>query len=454
MAVRGTTTRGKTIVLEGEMVIRGLAEGKELRSWTLGVDCGEQRHRFVLLDEYKERQGSQWVDNRADKVQAALMRQLVNLPEGYRLEIVTEGIRSIGGMVYQAATELGIQVWQVNPKALDHYRDLEGQPRKDDDRDADLLARMRVNGVEGCRLALDSRPEERVLCRLTRLHTQLVEQRKQTMSRVRSRLLELSPEVVGSSWTGPGYNSEGMRAVLERWPGFEGLERARVSTVERLLRSRMRKGERCRGMAQGLVEMAGRIRLEGAERSVVTMELGLAMQQLRLTKASLAEVDKEIRQAVEGHEVGWRLLEMPGVGHFTAGVLIGELLPLARCESEGKVATYAGVTPLSRRSGKKGGPSRLARGVNKHAVRALYLSAVSAKNRSALDRAYYQKQLERHQGHPKPHVKSFLSLSRQRFKVMYKLLTSDVRYDKERLISSHLKRQELEKAKKSRRPAA
>ena len=82
------------------------------------------------------------------------------------------------------------------------------------------------------------------------------------------------------------------------------------------------------------------------------------------------------------------------------------------------------------------------------AVRALYLSAVSARQCSALDSAYFQKQLERHKGHPKAHVKSFLSLARQRFKVMYKILTTDARYDKETLIRSHLKRQELERTKK------
>jgi len=245
-----------------------------------------------------------------------------------------------------------------------------------------------------------------------------------------------------------------MRAVLERWPGFEGLERARVSTIERELRSVTRKGNACQEMASALVEMGSRITLSSAERDVITMELDMAMQLVRLTKTSLAKVDKEIREAVGAHPIGQKLLEMPGVGDFTAGVLIGEILPLARNESEGKAATYAGLTPLSRRSGKKGGPSKLARGVNKHAVRALYLSAVSAKNRSALDRAYYEKQLERHQGHPKPHVKSFLSLARQRFKVMYKLLTTDARYDKEKLIESHLKRQKQEKASKTQRRAA
>lgn len=417
--------------------------------WVLGVDCGEQKHRFVLLDETRNRQGALWVSNRMDKVRDGLMKMLVKLPEGYHLEIVTEGLRSIGGMLAQAATELGISMFSVNPKALDDYRSLEGQPRKDDDRDAKLLARMRLNRVEGCRLALDARPQERVLCRLTRLRTQLVGQRRQAKNRLRSRLLELSPEVVDSSWEGPWYSSAGMYAVLERWPGFEGMEKTRVSTVDRVLRPVTRRGEACMKMAKAVLEMAHRITLGVEERRVISMELGMVMQQVQMARDSLVKIDKEIKDAVEIHPIGQKLLEMPGVGHFTAGVLVGEILPLARNQPEGKAATYGGITPLSRRSGKMGGRSRLARGVNKHAVRAVYLSAVSAKRCSALDGANFQKQLERHKGHPKAHVKAFLSLARQRFKVMYKILTSDACYDKETLIRSHLKRQELERTQKT-----
>ena len=148
------------------------------------------------------------------------------------------------------------------------------------------------------------------------------------------------------------------------------------------------------------------------------------------------------------HPVGQRLLTMPGVGPYTAAVEIGEVLPVARNVAEPKAATYAGLTPLSRASGKSQGRSRLARGVNKHALRANYLSAVSSIKSSALDRAYFHKQKELHQGHPKPGVTSTLSLARQRFKVMYKIMTADAVYDKEILIASHLERERKEKAKR------
>ncbi len=411
------------------------------RYWTVGADCGEQRHRFVMLDEGGERRESLWVRNDAKEIMEALAQLMLMLPEGTKLEIVTEGVRSLGGILVQVAILMGIQVCQVNPKALDHYRDLEGQPRKDDDRDAFLLAKMRILRMEGCRVAVDPRPEERVLCRLSRLHTQLTEQRTTTMSRLRSRLLELSPEAVGKEWDGPAYDSKGMRAVLRRWPGFDGLDKARVSTIERVLRGSTRHGSGCGAMAKALKEMAGRIVLCCEEREVVKIELSILVEQAAAAETSLGEVDRRIKAEVERHPVGRKLLEMPGEGYFSAAVDIGEILPLARNVSEGKAATYAGTTPLSRRSAQGGRPSKLARGVNKHALRANYLCAVAARRVSAIDDAYYRKQLERHQGHPRAHVKANIALARQRFKVKYKLMTTDARYDKETLIASHLERQ-------------
>jgi hypothetical protein len=56
----------------------------------------------------------------------------------------------------------------------------------------------------------------------------------------------LSPEVVEKkSWPGPVYDGKGMRAVLTKWPAFEGLEKARLGSIEKLLRGSTRYGDRC-----------------------------------------------------------------------------------------------------------------------------------------------------------------------------------------------------------------
>lgn len=418
--------------------------------WTAGIDCGEQRHRVVVLDERGNRVHHEWVKNRVDEIQEMLWRLLSELPEGVKLAMVSEGCRSLGGVLAQVATPLGVESWQVNPKALNHYRDLEGQPRKDDDRDAELLAKMRLKDMEGCRLVVSSRPEERVLCRLTRLRSQLVGRRATALKRLRSRLLELCPEVLGSEWQGPDHKTKSLRAVLTRWPGFRGLEQARVSTVERVVRKSSRFGSKSAEIAKDLKETAARIMMDGDEWEVVALEMTTLIEEIEAVDGRVSELDKSIHDAVQRHPTGRKLMEMPGVGAWTAGVLIGEVLPLARHAEEGNAATYAGVTPLSRISSRSGKPSKLARGVNKHAARALYLSAVSSRSSSAIDDAYYRKQLERHLGHPVPHVKANISLARRRFVVMYKLMTTTERYDKEKLIASHLERLRQEKLRQAR----
>ena len=126
--------------------------------------------------------------------------------------------------------------------------------------------------------------------------------------------------------------------------------------------------------------------------------------------------------------MGVKLLEMHGIGPVIAGILISELLPVARAATEPQCATYAGVTPIGRKSGKALDTTRLARGVNKRILHSLYTSSVVAIKHSAVDRAYYNKKVRDYAGHPKAHVAALIALSRQRHKVIYKLMTTDAIY--------------------------
>lgn len=419
--------------------------------WTVGVDCGEQRHRAVVLDDDGRRLSASWLANRFDDIEAWLFELLNSLPDGYRLRIATEGTRSLGGILMQVAVHCGVEVWQVHSKALDSYRAAEGQPRKTDDWDAYLLARMVINRIKGCRLALDPQPEERRLCRLSRLHRRLTGEITKLFNQIRSRLIELCPEVVGTDWPGPGPKSKGMHAVLRRWPAFAGLERAHVSTIEKLLRSATRGGDRCAEMAVALKQVASDIHMSDKEREVIALELDILLDDLSTTEASLKRVREALEADVAAHPIGPKLLAMVAVGYTTAATLIGEALPLARNLPEGNVATYCGQTPLSRRSARMHGRSRLARGVNKYLSHALFMSSVAATRHSAIDRMYYDKKRQDYAGHPRPHTAATIALARQRLKVMYKLMTTDAVYDKEVILRHQLERQQRAQLQDRRR---
>jgi len=408
----------------------------------VGFDCGEDEHSVVLLDaagEFGERFS---VANEKSQVQELFAKLLLAIPQDERLVVVVESKRSHGRVVSDVAVELGCDLRQVNTVALNHYRDLEGQPRKDDEWDAYLAARMVFLRMGGCREATEVTEEERALSRLTRMHKRVVDERRKHIARLRAVLLELAPEMLHSSWEGPQPGRKAMLYLLERWPGFEGLERAQLRSIEKIL-LQCRYGSRATRVAKLIREMARGISIAGEERQAFTLELDLLVRQIRFCDESRDRLRTEIVQRVEHHPIGKKLLEMDGNGPVIVGVLISELLPVARASTEAKSATYAGVTPLARKSGKSLDKDRLTQGVNKRVLHALYTSAVVAIKHSAVDRAYYNKKLRDYAGHPKPHVAAFIALSRQRHKLVYKLITTETSYDKEVLIAAHLARLEL-----------
>ena len=406
----------------------------------IGVDCGEKYHSAVLLSSEGQHVSTVRVENRRDSIERSILALCRKVEADEQIAIVLESLYGFSSLVVEVARDQSFAIWQANSKALNHFRDLEGQPHKDDDRDGYLLARMAYMRLEGCRLAVSATPEEQVLRRLSRLHAQVTEQRKQAKLRLRSRLVEMCPVVVSKAWKGPKWSSVSFLATLERWPGFDGLEKARLSSIQRVLaKAYSGSAATLESQARALKVLASELP-KTLEHEVITLELSCLVTQIRAASVSLKPIDDRIQAQVSSDPVAKKLLEVPGVGPFTAAVLTGELRPLARACSEAKVATYAGLTPLNRRSGLSG-RRVLAKGVNKHAQQGCYMSALASLKHSALDNAYYRKQHRIHRGHPKPHVVALLALARQRLKMLYKLLTSDAVYDKEILITSHLQRQ-------------
>ena len=414
------------------------------RQRVVGFDCAEDEHVAVLLDSNGEFSRRWSVVNRRNEVEELLAEVILCIGPEAQLVVVVESKRSHGRIVADVAADLGCDVRQVNTVALNHFRDLEGQPRKDDDWDAYLAARMAYMKMRGAREVIETTEDERALTRLTRTHSRLVEDRTQHVAQLRAVLLELAPEILHRSWKGPKPKSKAMLYLLERWPGFEGLERAQLRSIEGILR-RCRYGSRTAETAKLIKKVAHGISIIGEERSALTLELDLLVRQIRFCNESLAEVDAKITRRVERNPVGKKLLEMQGNGPVVTGILISELLPVARTSTEAQCATYSGVTPLARKSGKSLNNDKLIQGSNKRVLTALYTSAVAAVQSSAIDRAYYQKKLRDYAGHPKPHVASFIALARQRHKLIYKLMTTDARYDKEILVASHLDRLEQDR---------
>ncbi len=250
----------------------------ELNPLWLGMDCGEQWHVLVELTTEGMWQRARKLRNREADLRAWLS-EVVRSGNGRPLRVVVEGVRSVGSVLSRVALEMGIEIWQVAPQALKDYRSAEGQPRKDDSWDGYLLARMGYQKMRTCRPALCPRPEERRLCRLSRLKQQLTGQHTRLLNQLRSRLLELSGELVAGAWEGPRWDSMRLRAALRRWPGLEGLGEAPVEEVAQVLRRAGRTPD-SHEEAEALHRVVLGIHLPETERSIITLELRIVVQQL------------------------------------------------------------------------------------------------------------------------------------------------------------------------------
>jgi hypothetical protein len=259
------------------------------------------------------------------------------------------------------------------------------------------------------------------------------------LQQLRAMLLELAPEVLHREWEGPKYDSKAMLKILRRWPAFEGIDRAHRKTIGKVFRE-CRYGKRSELMIGCLRRVAREVVVPDHERSVMALEMSLILRQIELCEESIKTLEGEIKELALQHPMCIKLMEMPGIGYLTSAVLVAELLPIARHATEAQSATYSGITPLCRKTGKSEKRSRLTRGANKHVLNAMFMSSVRSLKESALDRAYYDKKKSDYQGHPKPHTAAILALARQRHKVIHLLMTTEARYDKEKLIAAHIDR--------------
>ena len=107
---------------------------------------------------------------------------------------------------------------------------------------------------------------------------------------------------------------------------------------------------------------------------------------------------------------------MPGVGVRTCARLLTEVVGKG-FPTAGHLASYAGLAPVTRRSGSSIRGEHPPRGGNKVLKRALFLSAFAALS-DPVSRAYYDRKIAQH----KRHNEALIALARRRCDVLYAML--------------------------------
>ena len=151
--------------------------------------------------------------------------------------------------------------------------------------------------------------------------------------------------------------------------------------------------------------------------------IGRLAEQLSQLGAQRAEIEAEFLTVVDAHPLTQVLTSMPGVGVRTAARILTEVVG-KNFKDAAHLASYAGIAPVTRRSGSSTRGESPSRRGNKTLKRALFLSAFASLNASPASRAYYDR--KRAQG--KSHHQAIIALARRRTDVLYAMLRDGTFY--------------------------
>lgn len=381
----------------------------------LGLDVGKGEHHAVALTPG----GKTLYDKALANDELRLRALLAKLVRHGRILVVVDQPASIGALPVAVARDAGCAVAYLPGLTMRRIADLYPGEAKTDARDARVIADAARTMPHTLR---DLQPEDATIAALGMLvgHDEdLAAEATRTSNRIRGLLTQIHPHL--ERVLGPRIAHPAVLDLLTERGTPAGIRAAGVEQVTELLRRNApRMAER---LAREIFAAIGEqsVVVPGTEAAAVILP-GLAAS-LRTTLDQRNRLACEIERLLEAHPLAKVLTSLPGIGVRTGARILAEIGDAAAFPSAAHLAAYAGLAPVTRRSGSSIRGEHPARRGNKPLKRALFLAAFAAL-RDPVSRAYYDRKISE----GKRHNQALLCLARRRCDVLYAMLTNGTFY--------------------------
>jgi transposase len=380
----------------------------------IGVDVGKGEHHAVALD----RAGKQLYDKVLPNDEGKLREVIRKLKQHGRVLFVVDQPATIGALPIAVAEAEGVLIGYLPGLAMRRIADLHAGEAKTDARDAAIIAqaaRTLPHALRSIQLADEQVAELSMLCGFD---DDLVGQTTATSNRIRGLLTQIHPAL--ERVLGPHLDHPAVLDLLQKYSTPAAMKTAGTTRLgNRLVKLAPRMGRRlAEQITQALTEQT--VVVVGT--NAASMVLPRLAEQLAALRHQRAEIAIEVERLVDAHPLQPVLTSMPGVGVRTTARLLTEISG-KDFATAGHLASYAGLAPVTRRSGSSIRGEHPSRRGNKILKRALFLSAFAAL-RDPVSRAYYDRKIA--QG--KRHNQALIALARRRCDVLYAMLRDGTLY--------------------------
>ena len=381
----------------------------------IGLDVGKSVHHCTALDTA----GKRLIDRALPNDEQALRVAFGQLAVVGQVVVVVDQPASIGALPVAVAQAMGLDTAYLPGLAMRRIADLHPGTAKTDARDAYVIADAARTLPHTLRSVDIAGPAMADLAVLMGYDDDLRDQVTAAINRIRNLLLSIHPALeraIGADLAHPA-----VLALLARYGGPTGLKAAGKKRIDNLL---AKKAPRMHAA------LAERIWTALGEQTVVVAGTAAVEAILPRQAAALAglldqraAIAADVEKVLDDHPLVRVLTSMPGVGVRTAARILVEIGDASSFPTAGHLAAYAGLAPVTRRSGSSIKGEHPARGGNKRLKNALFLSAFAALH-DPESRAYYDR--KRAQG--KKHNAALVCLARRRIDVMFAMLRDGTYY--------------------------
>jgi transposase len=392
-----------------------LAAPEEVDVW-VGLDVGKEEHFADVLDDDGEPLFARSVTNDEADIEALLDRAAGHGTPG----LVIDQPGSIAQLAIAVAGRRGVPVAYVPGLVMRRAADLYPGEAKTDRRDAFVIAdtaRMRRRQVHW----LDTTSDE-LLVQLRVLNgfdVDLAADLTRLTNRLRDALTSISPALERA--VGSRVAHAGVRDLLAKFPTPTALRAAGRARITRTIEARSPR------LAPKLTDAV----TAALDAQTVTMPaeatigrvIAELVEELDRTHHRRDVLASEIEEVFLAHPFGELLVSLPGIGPRTGARILAEIGDGSRFANGSKLASYAGLAPVTRQSGKSlNGESQSRRG-NHRLKNAMFLAAF-ASLRSPDSKVFY----DRKRAEGKKHNAALICLARRRCDVILAMLRNGEHY--------------------------
>lgn len=390
----------------------------------VGIDWAEQHHDVAVLDPdgrvLARTRVSEGVDG-IGRLHALIAEHADDLSD------VVIGIETDRGLLVNSLVAAGYQVYAVNPKAVDRYRDRHAvSGAKSDGADAKVLADLvRTDRHNHRRVAADSDLAEAIKV-TARSHQNLIWTRQRQINQLRSALREYYPAALAVFGTDLSHRDA--LAVLAKAPTPQlgrGLSAAQIAAA-------LRRGGRLRHVSSRAATISEGLRApQLAAPAAIVDAYGDTTRALvaviAALSAQIAELEAALAERFDQHPDADIIGSLPGLGTILAARVLAEFGDDPNRYRDAKARkNYAGTSPITRQSGTR--KTVLARFVrNRRLSDALTWWAFCSLSASPGARAFY----DRHRGLGNTHHQALRALSNRWVGILHGCLDHHLAYDEQ-----------------------